>query len=215
MVIVVASTKKKKGWPYKSGMNRLKSYKSSNLLLWKIIVEKTFSTTATRLFQLPTFPTTGEFSHQHLLTIRNQCSTLPNLNSFSLCRKRCATSIKTKSLPMILQSLQFILFGVQKMTLYQIVVTTSKTPFLLMTLCTLLMGITSLPMLILTMVLLFTLKLLQKSDRSTHNGIKIPEPVKNPSVFPATINITFLILCSIALKNFWTPTSNGIWFQQL
>ena len=38
----------------------------------------------------------------------------------------------------------------------------------------------------------FSLKLLQKSDRSTENGITIPCPVKNPNAFPATINIPVL-----------------------
>ena len=31
-----------------------------------------------------------------------------------------------------------------------------------------------------------------KSDRSTENGITFPDPMKNPSTFPATINITVL-----------------------
>ena len=121
---VVASSKK--GCPYKAGMNRLKSYKSSNLLLWKIILLKSFPTTATGFFQLWTYATTGEVSHQNLLTIRIQCSTLSKLNNISLCRKRCAATIKPKSLLMILQSLKFILFCIQKMILYQNVARTSK-----------------------------------------------------------------------------------------
>ena len=43
---------------------------------------------------------------------------------------------------------------------------------------------------ILIVVLLFTLKLQQKTDRSLENGITFPDPVKNPSAFPVTINIT-------------------------
>ena len=56
------------------------------------------------------------------------------------------------------------------------------------------------------MVLLSSLKLLQKSDRSTENGITFPDPVKNPSTFPATINISVLLMSSIALISFWTRT---------
>ena len=51
-------------------------------------------------------------------------------------------------------------------------------------------------------VLLPSLKLLQKSDRSTENGITFPDPVKNPSACPATINISVLFMSSIALKSF-------------
>ena len=43
---------------------------------------------------------------------------------------------------------------------------------------------------ILIVVLLSTLILILKSDRSTENGIIFPEPVKNPSAVPVTIGIT-------------------------
>ena len=46
------------------------------------------------------------------------------------------------------------------------------------------------------------LKLLQKSDRSTENGVTFPDPVKNFSAFPATINMSVLLLSSIALISF-------------
>ncbi len=42
----------------------------------------------------------------------------------------------------------------------------------------------------------------KKSERSSENGITIPDPVKNPSAFPATINIPFLLMSSIALISF-------------
>ena len=103
---------KRKICPFKSGMNRLEIYKNSNLLPWKFIPWKSFSTKATRFFQLPTCPTTGEISHHYLPTIRIQCSTFSKLNNFCLCTKRCAATMKPKSLLMILQSLQFILFCV-------------------------------------------------------------------------------------------------------
>ena len=70
-------------------------------------------------------------------------------------------------------------------------------------------------MYILIVVLLSTMKLLQKSDRSTQNGITIPDPVKNPSAFPVTINITVFFMSSITLTSFWTHTTYGTWFQQL
>ena len=49
------------GSPYRASMNSSKSQKSSNSLLWKIIHPKSISATETRLFQLPTYPATGEF----------------------------------------------------------------------------------------------------------------------------------------------------------
>ena len=65
---------KRKSCPYKAGMKWLKMYKSSNLLLWKFIHEKSFSTAATRFLPLPTYSTGGESSQQYLPTIRFQCS---------------------------------------------------------------------------------------------------------------------------------------------
>ena len=124
-----------KGCPYKAGMNRLKSYKSSNLLLCEIILQISFPTTATRFFQLRTYSTTGDVSHQYLLTIRIQCSNLSKLNNFSLYKKQCAATIKPKSLFMILQSLHFFLFCVQRMILYQSAARFSKRLFLQMTTC--------------------------------------------------------------------------------
>ena len=41
-----------------------------------------------------------------------------------------------------------------------------------------------------------------KSDRLTENGITFRDPVKNPSAFPATINMSVLLMSSIALISF-------------
>ena len=65
------------------------------------------------------------------------------------------------------------------------------------------------------MVLLSTLNHLQKWDRWTENGITFPDHVKNPCAFPATINITVLLMSSIALMSLWTFTISGKWFQRL
>ena len=146
--------------------------------------------------------------------IRIQCSTLSNLNNFFLCRKRCTATIKPKSLLMILQSLQFIPFCVQKMILCQIVATFSRKRFLSITLRTSSMKRTSWPMEILLVVLLSSLKLLQKSDRSTENVITFPDPKKNQSAFPITI-ITVFLMNSIILITFCTQTICDKKFQQL
>ena len=55
---------------------------------------------------------------------------------------------------------------------------------------------------ILSLELLSTLKLLQKTDRTTENGITFPDPVKNPSAIPVTINITVFLMSSINLISF-------------
>ena len=73
---------KRKSCPYEAGMNRLKSYESGKLLLWKIILWKSSSTAATRSFQLPTYPTTDEISQQLLPTIRFQCSPFVEIEQF-------------------------------------------------------------------------------------------------------------------------------------
>ena len=65
------------------------------------------------------------------------------------------------------------------------------------------------------MALHSSLKLLQKSDRSSENGITVPDPVKNPNAFTATINIPVLLMSSIALLFLWSRTIYGTWFQQL
>ena len=63
-------------------------------------------------------------------------------------------------------------------------------------------------------VLRSSLKLLQKSDISTDNGITFPDPVKNPKAIPVTTNIPVPLMSSIALITFWTHTIYGTWFQQ-
>ena len=65
------------------------------------------------------------------------------------------------------------------------------------------------------MALRFSLKILQNLDRSTENGITFPDPVKNPRALPATINMSVLLMSSIALISFWPLTFYGTWFQQL
>ena len=116
---------------------------------------------------------------------------------------------------MILQSFQFILFCVQKMILCQIVVRMSKRLFPLMTLYSSLTRRTWWLMQILIVAWRSSLKLRQKSDRSTENGIAFPDPVKNPNAFPATLNIPVLLISSIAPLSFWTRTIYGTCFQQL
>ena len=96
-------------------MNRLKSYKSRILLLAKSFYKYRSQQQQLASSSLRTYPTPGEVSLQYLRTIRTQCSNLWKLNNFSLYKKRCAATIKPKSLLMILASLQFILFYVQKM----------------------------------------------------------------------------------------------------
>ena len=78
-----------------------------------------------------------------------------------------------------------------------------------------LMSRASWPVKNLIVVLLSTLKLLQKTSKSTENGIIFPDPVKNPSAFPITINKTVLLMSSISLTSFRTSTMYGTWFQQL
>ena len=65
-----------------------------------------------------------------------------------------------------------------------------KKLFLSMRLCTSMMRRTSQPMMISIVVLISTLKRLQKSQTSTENGITMPDPVINPCAFPVTIGIT-------------------------
>ena len=67
----------------------------------------------------------------------------------------------------------------------------------------------------LIVILLSTLKFLQKSETSNENGITLPDPVKNPSVLPVTIGKTVLLTNSITLISFWTRTIYGTCFQQL
>ncbi len=55
---------------------------------------------------------------------------------------------------------------------------------------------------ILIVVLPSTLNFLQKSERSTENGITFPDPVKNPSALPVTFGITVLLMSSVTLISF-------------
>ena len=89
-----------------------------------------------------------------------------------------------------------------------------KRLFLLMTLCTSLTRRKWWLMWILVVALRFSLKILQNLDWSTENRITFPDPVKNPNAFPATINISVLLMSCIALISLWTRTIFGTWFQQ-
>ena len=77
------------------------------------------------------------------------------------------------------------------------------------------MSKTSWPKNIWIVVLLSTLKLLKKSDRSTENGITFADPVKNAGAFKITINITVFLMRSITLISFWTRKIYGTWSQHL
>ena len=65
------------------------------------------------------------------------------------------------------------------------------------------------------MVLRPNRELLQTLDISTENGIRFPDPVKNPNAFLATIVIPVLLMRRIAVISFWTHTIYRTWFQQL
>ena len=118
---------------------------------------------------------------------------------------------------MIRQSLQFILFCVQKKILYQIVVRSSKRLFLFsfddnvdfideennVTCIHFDFSITFYP------------ETPTKIRQINWERKYFPDPVKNPSAVPATINITILLMSSIRLISFWTRTIGRTWFQQL
>ena len=65
------------------------------------------------------------------------------------------------------------------------------------------------------LVWLSTREFLQKSDTLIQKGSTFPDHVNNPSAFPAAINITVLLMSSIALISVWTRTFYGTWLQQL
>ena len=138
-----SSDQKAKSCPNKADMNRLKSKKAVTCY-----TKKSFFKNRSQLQQLissvyqPTQPRVN-FLIKTCLRSDFSSQSLLKLNNFSLCRKRCATTIKHKAVLMILQSLQFILFCVQKMILYRTVVKSLKSLFLSITLCTSLMRRTS------------------------------------------------------------------------
>ena len=116
--------------------------------------------------------------------------------------KRCTTTTKPKTLLLILQSSQFILFRVRELILYQTKVTISKKFFHPMTLCASLIRRTSLAMNTLIVVLISTLKLRLESETSFENEKSFPDPVKNPNAFQVTINIAVLLMSSLPLISF-------------
>ena len=116
-------------------MNRLKSHKSGNLLLGKIILYISSSTAATRFFQQPTYPTTGEFSQKLLPTIRFQWSAFVEIECFFPLQETMYNNNKSVLSPYDPTKLASILFCVQKTILNEIVVRLSERRFLLMTLC--------------------------------------------------------------------------------
>ena len=147
----------------------------------------------------------SEFTAQHSSKLRD----------VTLCKKRCTTKTKPKTLVRILKKFQFILLCVGKLILFQNEVISSKRLFLSMTMCISLMRRRSWPLWILIVLLPSTLKLGQTSDISTDNIKTIPEPVKNPGAFQLRINVTVLLMNSLPLTSFWTRTIYGTWIRQL
>ena len=175
---------KKKSCPFEAGMNRLKSNKSSNLLLWKFILQKLSSTAATRSFhQLLTYPTTGEISQQYLLTIRFRCSTFIEIELIFPLQESMYNYKKSVLSP----------YDPTKLAIHSILRpeddltsncgTNVESLFLLMTWYTSLTKRAWWLMQILIVVLRSSLKLLKISDRSTEKGITFLDPVKIPNAF--------------------------------
>ena len=133
---------------------------------------------------------------------------------FSLCKKRCTTTINPDSVPTILQSLQFILFCFRKKILYQIEVRMSKRRFFddivhfivkenIVTYVDFDCGITFLPE---------TPTKIRQVNRERNY---ISRSCENPCAFPATVNISVLLMSSIALISFMFRTFYGTCLQQL
>ena len=114
---------------------------------------------------------------------------------------------------MILRRLQFILFWVRKMVLYQIVVRTSKyyvndmEHFIdeenIVTYVDFECGIAFYP------------ETPTKIRQINWDRNYISRSCKKPKCIPARINITVLLMSSIAVISFWARTISGTWFQQL
>ena len=105
MDFVVFYDQKKIGLPYAVNMKWLLSHKRSNLLLWKFIPWKLYSTTA-RSFKLPAYPTTRDVSLKN--TVYGQKSVFKFgkvCKTLSPCMKLCPTTNQLKNLLLILQSL--------------------------------------------------------------------------------------------------------------
>ena len=115
---------------------------------------------------------------------------------------------------MILQSLQFYQNCVGKMILYQIVVRMSERRFFddfvhfidkenIVIYVDFDCGIT------------FLRETPTKIRQIKRERNYVSRSVKRPSEFPATVNISVLLMSSIALISFWTRTFYGTWLQQL
>ena len=116
---------------------------------------------------------------------------------------------------MILQSLQFILFCVRKMILYQIVVRMSKRWFLFDDVVDCIDEENIVSYVNFDYGITFLSETPTKIRQINRERITFPDPVKNPSAIPATINMSLLLLSSIALISFWPRTIYGTCLQQL
>ena len=174
-------------------MNRSKLYKSSNCYSEKSFFknppqqQQLASSSYQRTQPLAKFSINPAYN---LILVLNLCR---NSIIFLFCKKRCKTTINPYSLLMVLQSLQGILFCIRKMILYQIVVRMSTISFddvvhfidegNIVTYVDFDCDITFFP------------ETRTKSDRSTEKGTTFPDPMKNPSAFPAPINRS--VICSV------------------
>ena len=126
--------------PSMLGMKLLKLWKSSNISLWSIIFRNSLSTTD-HLFKLAVPNYHWNFPN---LPVHGQISLIKfyqNWIIFPLRMDHFLTTIQPKTLVLILQSFQFVLFSVRKSTFYQFSVIIWRRSLLLITWCASLMKI--------------------------------------------------------------------------
>ena len=139
-------TKKRKNCLKTVGLKRFESYKSSTSPVWEIILHQTLPPKAAKLFQLPTYPTTGEKSPKPPYDQNSVLNICQKLTLFHNWINWCTATNKRKTFFIIRQCLQFILFCARNLIFYQILVLISRRRFSSLTLCTSLIGRISWPM---------------------------------------------------------------------
>ena len=171
------------------------------MLLWKVILENSFSTASTHFFQPSTYPNTGEFSYQNLSAIRIQFSTFFGSEPFFFPHESTYSYNWNQDSPYDPAKLLIHLFSAPKLIFFSNFGQSWKT-----TVC-------------FDDIVHFigeeNIMTYADFDRGIINRERkyLPDPVKSPTASQITISLTVLLMRSIPVRSFWTGTVSGTWTQ--
>ena len=199
----------------KSRYESVKIVEKRQLASLKNYSSKSSSTAATRFFQLPTYTTTGENSQKYLPSIRFQCSTFVEIEYFFPSQETMYNYNKS-----VLSTYDPPMLAIHSYLRAEVDLISNCGPNVKRTVS--LDGVVHLihEEIMVTFVdfecgITFLSETPTKIRQINREWKTFPDPVRNPNAIPGTINITVVLMSSIALISVRTRTIYWTWFRQL